>query len=290
MLENGPVVVVETFVSTVTRNIVDGPAGEPGSSNYVNNGLAETTQKNLVEVIAHPTSHEYAYCFSDAHVRPHFVISHDEFKKYLSKVVLTFGMNCKLHVGDFSTLHKPTMLKHSDNNPNFYFFGAGTAQFQAFFGDPPIDVDWFMDRFDKKLYNPNENENRGFKDVLDIGFGHYGACKDSKKDQVIGSDYVCARPTLINLTGNEEEYRALGPMLDQMQLFSDAKETGLREDNCKLFSCEKRRTHFVLQLRHATGAKIFRGEAVTVLRQKVGTVTDLEANGTMDFEKTLRHR
>ena len=145
-----------------------------------------------------------------------------------------------------------------------------------------------MEQFDKKVYNKADNDNRGFKDVLDIGFGHNGAMRDCINDQALSSKYICAKPTLINLKGNEKEYMHMGKMLDCIQLFMDAEETHLRDGGRKLFSSEKRRMEFVMKLRKATGAKIFRGEAVTILRQLVGRMNDLSM-GKINFNQTMRH-
>ena len=80
----------------------------------------------------------------------------------------------------------------------------------------------------------------------------------------------------------------MGKMLDCIQLFMDAEETQLKDGGRKLFSTEKRRMEFVTQLRRATGAKIFRGKAVTILRQVVGKLNDLSM-GKINFNQTMRH-
>ena len=46
---------------------------------------------------------------------------------------------------------------------------------------------------------------------------------------------------------------------------------------------------FVVKLREATGAKIFRGEAVTILQQQVARIDEVSSD-KIDFNKTMRHR
>ena len=83
----------------------------------------------------------------------------------------------------------------------------------------------------------------------------------------------------------DTELQNITRLLDQMTDFMDEH---FLDNGRKLFDDPDRDSHFAGSLRSAHGGEIFCAKAVTVVRQQLGTMTDLKKR-KHNFEPTERH-
>ena len=93
-----------------------------------------------------------------------------------------------------------------------------------------------------------------------------------------------ALPNTIN-KNEHTEFNDIARLLDQMTDFMDEH---FLDNGRKLFDDPDRDSLFAGSLRSAHGGEKFRAEAVTIVRQQLGTITDLK-NKKHNFEPTERH-
>ena len=95
---------------------------------------------------------------------------------------------------------------------------------------------------------------------------------------------VMALPNTIS-KNKHTEFNNIARLLDQMTDFMDEH---FLDNGRKLFDDPDRDSLFAGSLRSAHGGEKFRAEAVTIVRQQLGTITDLK-NKKHNFEPTERH-
>ena len=284
---NTPVIIVETYRSDEDGSVVRGVASKSAGLAYLKDN---TAKRRLSDVLVCPSSSTYIYCFSDANLRPHFVTSEKKASKYIDEVRKLYGFDVHLDIlSRISCRSKGVNIIDKDGSTNFAFFSSDTQEFQdTFHGYRPNAVFW-MNMFDEKKYKRAEteetaDEQRGFTDVLDIGFGRNGVNYDHRVSQDTGPTVICGKPHLINKEF-KEEYAQLGELMDCMQLFANKN---FRDNQKKLFDDSKRNEIFAEVLKEMTGSKHCNGEAVTIVRQRLGSLADVMA-GLIQFSDTLRH-
>ena len=272
-----PSIVVETYREN--GRLITGPPGKQSSPElYVD--------ETLDEVVSCPTNREYFYAFLDAHKRPHFVISHEDLKQYMKSIVANVSGTTKLLVLHQKSTLKPIHIGDS-NCISFCYYGSPTREYQQYFSKPPLDISFWMDRFDNTTNDYDMDElsaARGDFDSCDLGLSRSGVNHNAVNTQSISSKLICSRPCLIN-THLVDEYRSLGEIMDVMQKFADGH---IKENGRKLFSNTIRDEKLGSIFREMTGAKICRAEAVTVSRQKLGLAKDV-MDGKVNFDSTQRH-
>ena len=99
---------------------------------------------------------------------------------------------------------------------------------------------------------------------------------------------MCALPHTIN-KNRKSEFEEMSGLLNQMTEFMDKNFVDDKGES--LFSDKDRDEKFGRVLQEQFGGKKFRGEAFTMVRQKVGQVRtdDLSVTCNNKFEKTQRH-
>ena len=99
---------------------------------------------------------------------------------------------------------------------------------------------------------------------------------------------MCALPHMIN-KNRKSEFEQISGLLNQMTEFMDKNFVDDKGES--LFSDKDRDEKFGRVLREQFGRKKFRGEAFTIVRQKVGQVRTDDPSVTCNnkFEKTQRH-
>lgn len=284
-----PVIVIETFCSTdESRKVVRGPAGEKPVVDYKDfiNGIQNHKNKTLSRILMCPTSSAYVYGFSQANLRPHFVIDRKGAAEYMKSMLnLNAYEEASIMTVSSDDLRKPIQIKDSKSIPDFYMFSDKTTEFKTHFANGDrINYKYWMKAFDENNYKKNKNDQRGFKDVLDIGIGRNGVHEDAAVSQKKGKKFVAAKPAFVN-SNRQREYKEIGEFLDIIQEFVDEY---FDENGMLLFSDMNRDSDMTEDFRKKTNSKKCRAEAVTIVRQLLGTVEDLK-NGKVTFEGTVRH-
>jgi len=282
---SGPIIVIETFRSLTSDKIIKGPAGHTPGVGYLDN--SKTPDRQLSEILTCATTSSYLYGFSDANLRPHFVIEEKGCAEYIKIMEPEYGSKIDwLRFGVNHVKRKPVEVNDDEGNPYFYFFSDKSTKCKYFFETNKVNYDYWMKAFDNNDYRKGKGKDdiRGFTDVLDIGLGRNGVNNHHCNSQRDGSHVVCGKPLLIN---NEfvEEHKQISVLLDLMQ---DVMDLCFSENDKKLFSNFERDAELTAMFREHCGSEISRAEAVTIVRQLLGTLADVLLDIFL-HKGTLRH-
>ena len=238
----------------------------------------------LSMVLSCPTTSAYIYCFSMAHTRPHFVISGKDMPSYLSKAMSAKCGMPKLILHSKPCLSSPIKVNNDDGSINFHLYSSGTKEFSETFDLVNTDFSWWMKQFDKLSDLKRKVDDWGFAENIDLGLACHGSSESTSATQNQSEKFVCALPHIIHKK-QEEEFKQITVLLDQMTDFMDRH---FLDNGCLLFNNPDRDNQFAGCLRSMYGGEKFRGEAFTIVRQRLGTIENV-TKGECNFEPTKRH-
>ena len=276
-----PTIVIETYRDKSSNKLVSGPPKcEQGHPSCFSNDR----NYRLSMVLSCPTTSAYIYCFSMAHTRPHFVISGKDMPSYLSKAMSAKCGMPKLILHSKPCLSSPIKVNNDDGSINFYLYSSSTKEFGETFDSVNTDFYWWMKKFDELSDSKREVDDRGFAENIDLGWARHGSSESTSATQNRSEKFVCALPHIIHKK-HEKEFKQITALLDQMTDFMDRH---FLDDGCLLFNDPDRDKQFAGRLRLMHGGEKFRGEAFTIVRQRLGTLENV-TKGECNFEPTKRH-
>ena len=304
-----PYIVVEVF-RNADGSIIEGELKDKktGKLHEVGGDYVD----RLSEAYIVPTSAAYMYCFKHARLCPHFLLTSDEVKKYVQKLLAHGDVSIR-KPGSWQHNHGPVEIvsggtlekelgegKH--RNSMFTFFSHTTKPYLEFCNvrEMHFPLDAWMRYFDekeaksKKKGDKEQEKLRGLRFPFDAGWGRNGVHERRSATQKKGKEYVCAQPTLINtntiLQVGEEEVNAYETFQEPLDALASIAEKYIRDANGDpLYNDEFRDDIFGKPLREKTKCKKRGSEAFTFVRQKVNPKHLVDLGHVTSERLTKRH-
>ena len=276
-----PIIVVESYRDKKTKELVTGPDGKQGDDLC----FSANRSDELSMVLSCPTTNACTHCFLMAHKRPHFVFLEQNMASHISKAVAAASGMPKMIIHSRNCLSLPITTNNADGSLNFHMYSDQTEEFSNHFVSVKTDFRWWMQTFDELNAGKKKTvDHRGFSDHIDLGWARHGSSEPTTVSQNRSETIVMALPNTIS-KNKHTEFNNIARLLDQMTEFMDEH---FLDNGRKLFDDPDRDSLFAGSLRSAHGGKKFRAEAVTIVRQQLGTITDLKKR-KHNFEPTERH-
>ena len=123
-----------------------------------------------------------------AHKSPHFVITENNFVGCPKKIVNERVPNLpKMIMHSNNCLTCPVTVNGEDGMRDFCLHLDKTKQFCEIFGLLDVNLNWWMTQFDRFPSNEQccamENDKRGFKEVINLGWARHGVLEKTMTSQ-----------------------------------------------------------------------------------------------------------